>query len=162
MAYADFDFYSNTYYGEVLTAENANRWLDRAGDELDALTFGRLIFAFPTIEAHAVKVKKAVCAIAEALLCIDIQSRAASAQKAQDGTYHGAIASMTAGKETISYATGASSSSVYALAAASAEAQASLLSCIAAKYLANIPDANGVNLLYAGGAKRVRQNCDAF
>lgn len=158
MAYADFDFYGKSFYGDTLTAENADKWLERASDELDALTFGRLTLAFPTVEAHALKVKKAVCAIADALCRIDVQRQAVSAQKAQDGTYHGAVASVTAGKESVSYVTGAAGSSVYALAAASTVTQTVVLSNIAATYLANVPDANGVNLLYAGGARYVRHD----
>lgn len=158
MAYADFDFYSGTFHGDVLTEENADKWLDRAGDELDALTFGRLIFAFPTFEAHAVKVKKAVCAIAEALCCIDEQRRAVSVQKAADGSYRGAVASITSGKESISFASigNAVNASTYAAAAADAEVQTALIRDTAVKYLANIPDAKGVNLLYAGGVRYVQ------
>ena len=94
MAYADFTFYGSGYFGDTLTEETAPKWLERASDELDAITFGRLTFAFPTVEAHAAKVKKAVCAIAEALYWIDVQRRASSAQKAEDGSYHGAVASI--------------------------------------------------------------------
>ena len=90
MAYTDFTFYGSGYFGDTLTEETAPKWLERASDELDAITFGRLTFAFPTVEVHAVKVKKAVCAIAEALYWIDVQRRASSAQKAEDGSYHGA------------------------------------------------------------------------
>lgn len=157
MAYADHTFYSGAFYGDVLTADNAERWLDRASDEVDHLTFGRLISAFPTVEAHAVKVKKAVCAIAEALYRIDEQRKAALVQKATDGSYHGAVASISSGKESISYVSGSSAtaSSVYAAAAADTAAQAALIRDIAAAYLANIPDANGINLLYAGGGYHV-------
>lgn len=154
MAYADLTFYTSSYHGEKLTAENADRWLERASDELDAFTFGRLIDAFPEVEAHVVKVKKAVCAIADALFCIDEQKKAVSAHQADDGSYRGAVASITSGKESVSYAVGSSTSiSAYAAAAASREAQTSLLSGIAATYLARIPDANGVFLLYAGVVK---------
>lgn len=155
MAYADLNFYKNTFYGDVLTEDNADKWLTRASDELDGPTFGRLTFAFPTIEAHAQKVKKAVCAIAEALFYIDVQRNAASAQKAADGSYRGAVASISSGRESISFSVN-SAGTAYAAAAASSEAQASLINSIAVKYLANIPDATGVNLLYAGGVKRVR------
>lgn len=155
MAYADLYFYEDSFFGDVLAAENANKWLTRASDELDGLTFGRLTFAFPTIEAHAVKVKKAVCAIAEALFYIDVQRAAASAQKAADGSYRGAVASISSGRESVSYSAN-STSSVYAVAAASDIARIALINSIAVKYLAGIPDANGVNLLYAGGEKRVR------
>jgi len=121
MAYADYDFYKNSYYGDVLTSANANKWLERASDELDTPTLGRLTFAFPTVEAHAAKVRKAVCAIAEALYYIDVQRSAASAQMASDGSFRGAVASVTAGKESISYSLSGGASS-YAAAAASAEA----------------------------------------
>jgi len=154
MAYADLDFYQKSFFGDVLTEENADKWLARASDELDGPTFGRLTFAFPTVEAHAAKVKKAVCAIAEALFYIDVQRAAASAQKAADGSYRGTVASISSGRESISYSTNAANT-VYATAAASDLAQVALINGIAAKYLANIPDANGVNLLYAGGVKRV-------
>lgn len=153
MAYADFTFYRDTFHGDVLTTENAEKWLDRASDTVDHFTFDRLVHAFPEVEAHVIKVKKAVCAIAEALCCIDEQRRAASIQRAEDGSYRGAVASISSGKESISFATASSAvgASAYAAAAASAEAQAALISEIAATYLANVPDAEGVNLLYAGG-----------
>ena len=59
MAYTDFAFYGSGYFGDTLTEETSPKWLERASDELDAITFGRLTFAFPTVEAHAAKVKKA-------------------------------------------------------------------------------------------------------
>ena len=58
MAYADFTFYGSSYFGDTLTEETAPKWLERASDELDAITFGRLTFAFPTVEAHAAKVRR--------------------------------------------------------------------------------------------------------
>jgi hypothetical protein len=150
MAYADFAFYQGSYFGDVLTEDNAARWLSRASDELDALTFGRLATAFPTDEAHAEKVKKGVCAVADALFSVDVQRRAASAQKDADGQYRGAVASVTSGKESVSYAVNGNAATAYATAAANPAALTELLYGIATKYLSNIPDANGVNLLYAG------------
>lgn len=153
MAYADYIFYIGTFHGDVLPADEVVKWLDRASDEVDRLTFGRLVSAFPTVEIHALKVKKAVCAIAEALCCIDEQRRAVSVQKADDGSFHGAVTSITSGKESISFASvgSAASASAYAAAAADAKIQETLIRDTAVKYLANIPDAKGVNLLYAGG-----------
>lgn len=151
MAYTDFTFYTETFYGDTLTENTANKWLERASDELDAITFRRLASAFPTEAAHAVKVKKAVCAIADALCLIDLQRKAVSAQQAADGSYRGAVTSISSGQESISYAvSGAASASVLAAAAASTEVQTTILRNIAATYLSNIPDDNGVNLLYAG------------
>ena len=154
-AYADQSFYKEGFFGETLTEDNADKWLSLASDEIDTITFGRLTFAFPTVEAHAEKVKKAVCAVAEALYFIDLQRKAATAQKAQDGTYRGAVASVSSGRESISFSVNNSSASVYAAAAASAVEQNKLISGIAVKYLANIPDANGINLLYAGEVRHV-------
>lgn len=151
MAYADFDFYKKSYFGDALTEANAAKWLTRASDELDGPTFGRLTYAFPTIEAHAEKVRKAVCAVADALFFIDVQRMAASAQMASDGSYRGAVASISSGRESVSYSA-KTDASVYAAAAASPAAHAQLICSIAVKYLANVPDAEGVNLLYAGGA----------
>lgn len=152
MAHADYTFYHDTFHGDVLTTENADKWLDRASDTVDHLTFDRLNSAFPVVEAHAVKVKKAVCAIAEALCCIDEQRRAASVQRADDGSYRGAVASISSGKESISFVTvgAAVGASSYAAAAANADVQAALIRDIAVTYLANVPDAEGTNLLYAG------------
>lgn len=62
-AYADFTFYTDKFFGDTLTDKNADKWLSLASDEIDNITFGRLTFAFPTVEAHVEKVKKAVCAI---------------------------------------------------------------------------------------------------
>lgn len=162
MAYADFEFYTDSYFGDVLTADNAARWLTRASDTLDTLTHGRLISAFPTIEAHVEKVKKAVCAVAEALVYVDVQRQAASAQKAADGSYRGAVASVSSGRESISYASNGNSGTVYAAAAADADALQAVLWDAAARYIANIPDANGINLLYAGGDRCVSRHHHCF
>lgn len=157
MAYADYDFYRSEFCGDALKTPAASRWLEAASDELDALTFGRLETAFPQEARHAAKIKKAVCAIAEALYFIDAQRRAAIAQKGEDGSYRGAVASVSSGKESISFASvsGSAAASAYAAAAASPAAERALIGEIAAKYLARIPDANGVNLLYAGGVGHV-------
>lgn len=149
--YADFEFYQNKYYGEALTAENADRWLSRASDELDVLTFGRLIFAFPTVEAYAEKVKKAACAVAEALFFIDVQRKAVSAHQTEDGEYRGAVSSISSGKESIAFSVNGSAASAYAAAASDESKRNALIIEVAARYLANVPDANGTNLLYAGG-----------
>lgn len=154
MGYADYRFYKADYYGEVLESDIAPKWLERASDALDRLTHGRLETAFPASEPHVVKIKKAVCAMADALYLIDVQRRAVSAQKADDGSFHGAVSSISSGRESVSYLSGGSNQSVYAAAAASEAEKIKLLVNIAATYIAGIPDSNGVNLLY-GGADRV-------
>lgn len=155
MSYADYTFYKTSYYGDMLTEDNADKWLGAASDEIDTLTFERLTFAFPVVAAHVTKVRKAVCAVAEALYQIDLQHKAATAQKAADGSYRGAIASVSSGRESISYSVNNVSASVYAAAAANDNERMKLICNTAVRYLANIPDAEGVNLLYAGGVRCV-------
>lgn len=149
MAYADFEFYEGAYFGDVLTAETAPRWLERASDEIDALTFRRLDAGLPETEADAVRVKKAVCAVAEALFRVEQQRKAASAQADERGNVRPAVASVSSGKESISYAQ-RTDASVYAKAVADSKELAALLRSEAVRYLANVPDRYGVNLLYAG------------
>ena len=152
-AYADYKFYKNNFYGDILAEDVASKWLCLASDEIDSLTFGRLSFAFPTVDAHVEKVGKAVCAVAEALYNIDLQYKAAGVQQAADGSYRGAVSSISSGR---------AATSIYAAAAVSAEERTKLISGIIVKYLANVPDANGINLLYAGGMHRVSKYDNGF
>lgn len=99
--YADYDFYTAGYHGDTLTAENADKWLSRASDELDSLTFGRLSFAFPEKDTHAVKVKKAVCAVAEVLCSVDLHRKALLPQKGEDGAMRGPVTSLSSGQESV-------------------------------------------------------------
>lgn len=149
-AYTDYSFYKEAFFGDVLTQETAEKWLSRASDAIDNLTFSRLQSAFPADEYHAQKVKKAVCAVAEALYFIDLQQKAAAVQKTQDGSYRGAVTSVSSGRESVSYANVGEAASVYAKAAENSAEMDMLLKSITVRYLANVPDANGVNLLYAG------------
>lgn len=150
MAYTDLEFYFESYYGDTLTADNGAKFLSLASDELDALTRGRLRKAFPDDEYAAEKVKKAVCDVADALYLVDVQRKAVQAQKAEDGTYHGAVASVSSGRESVSYSSGGSFGSVYSAAASSAAECRKLIADIAVKYLANVSDKNGINFLYSG------------
>ena len=149
MAYADFNFYANTFYGDTLTGDNADKWLARAGDFVDAITFRRTENAFPEDEADAIKVRKAVCAIAEAQYLIDMQAKATQANVDAQGILRTAVASISSGRESISYMQNANGSAYAKAATDQAEARR-LLSDIAALYLADVPDSTGVNLLYAG------------
>lgn len=149
MAYADFSFYSERFYGDTLTGENADRWLERASDFIDALTFHRTEKAFPENEADAVKVRKAVCAIADAQYLIDMQVKATQAAVDAHGVLRPAVASLSSGRESVSYMQNASASSYAKAAADKAEARR-MLADIAVHYLAGVPDSTGVNLLYAG------------
>lgn len=149
MAYADFDFYQNNFFGDTLTEQTAAKWLERASEQIDALTFNRLVDGFPELEAHVIKVKKAVCAVAEALYHIEQQRIAAAASKDAQGNIRGAVTSISSGRESISYSQ-ATNTSVYAKAVADGAEMAALIRGIAVQYLTWVTDKHGVCLLYAG------------
>jgi len=153
--YTDYDFYENVYFGDVLTQENANKWLSRASDEIDHYTFNRLQSHFPEIEQNSIKVKKAVCAIAETLCKIDEQREAVAIKQDENGNIHGAISSISSGRESVSFASNGSSASIYASAAADEKELNKIILEILCKYISNIPDSTGTNLLYAGVDCRV-------
>lgn len=87
--------------------------------------------------------------MAEVLCLVDLHQKAQLPQKAEDGALRGPVASLSSGQESVSFGTGAAASA-YAQAAQNGEALQVLVAQTAAKYLANVPDACGVNLLYAG------------
>lgn len=149
--YSTSQFYVEEYFGNEIPLDDINKYLSRASDELDTLTYGRLIKAYPTEHIYDEKVQKAVCAVAECLYKIEEQRKAVAARIDTDGKYTGPISSIKAGEESVSYASVNSSTSVYSAAAASKEAQNQLIAETATRYIANVPDANGINLLYAGG-----------
>lgn len=149
--YSTSQFYVEEYFGNEIPLDDINKYLSRASDELDTLTYGRLVKAYPTEQIYSEKVQKAVCAVAECLYKIEEQRKAVAARVDTDGKYTGPISSIKAGEESVSYTSVNSSSSVYSAAAASKEAQNQLVAETAARYIANVPDANGINLLYAGG-----------
>ena len=67
---ADFEFYRDSYFGVLLTAENFPKYALRADSFLDLLTTGR--YAKDCLPAGAVEaVKMAECAIAD--LCLNLE-----------------------------------------------------------------------------------------
>ena len=147
--YATYQDYTAIYHGDVLTEDNADKWLDRASDFVDKITFGRLRTAYPEDQQSDIYVKKSVCAVAEALYLIDVQKKAGAAKVEADGSFKNPVASVSSGRESVSYALNGGST-VYAAAASSKAAADSYTMSIAVDYLANVTDANGTNLLYAG------------
>lgn len=156
MAYADYKFYIEKYYGDTVPESDFSKYAERASDRIDAITFDRLVNGFPEEERAVTKVKKAVCAVAEALYQID-QIKKASIESVgtvtrEDGTVVSkAVSSISSGSESISYATGISTTGIedYALAASNEEEKLKLLRNKAIPYLMNVNDRNGINLLSA-------------
>lgn len=156
MAYSDYQFYKEKYYGDTVPESDFPKYADRASDRIDMITFDRLVNGFPEEERAVTKVKKAVCAVADAIYQID-QIKNASMETVgtvvrEDGTVTGkAVSSVSSGSESISYATGISTTGIedYALAASNAEEELKLLRNKAIPYLMNVNDRNGINLLSA-------------
>ena len=67
----------------------------------------------PEDDAHVARVKKAVCALADVLYRVEQQHTVTAASKDAQGNLRPAVASMTSGKESVSYVQSAEAS-VYA------------------------------------------------
>ena len=145
--YADYTYYVDEYYGDILTAQNADRWLTRASREIDGRTYGRLETAFPTNEYSITRVKDAVCAVAEALCQIDLLQKASAATVNEDGSARLPVTSISSGKESMSFG---SSGSSFSAAANDTGTREKLIGGIVTDYLRSAVDANGISLLYAG------------
>lgn len=105
MAYVDYDWYKTKYYGNVIASDDFPRLAERASEKLDALTFYRLVDNFPSDERVSVKVKNAVCAMAE--LIGDAEKASANIRSAGGG-----VKSVSSGSESITYADVNTSASV--------------------------------------------------
>lgn len=157
MAYADYQFYTEKYYGDTVPESDFPKYSDRASDRLDMITFNRLGDRLPYDERAQTKIKKSVCALADAIYQID-QIKKASMEtvgtvKREDGTVvNKSVSSVSSGAESISYVTGTSGSNedIYSQAAMDKKVENVLLRQIATDYLAGVVDKKGICLLYAG------------
>ena len=111
MAYTDYAFYTDRYFGTIIPETDFPRLAEKASDFIDTLTFDRLVDGLPINERAAAKVQKAVCAVAEALYQIGLAEQqalsAASGTSIQTGAAAGTtgvITSKSSGSESISYA----------------------------------------------------------
>ena len=120
MAYADYAYYVETFYGDLIPEDLFDKYISRAGDYIDRLTMNRA----KDYTADD-SVKKAACAVAEQYMLIS---------NARATITNGEIASETVGSHSVTYRSGADT--VTALKDA--------LSDVAAEYLSN------TGLLYRG------------
>lgn len=164
MAYADYEFYKTSFFGNVVPESDFNRFSERASDFIDVLTFDRLVDGLPGDERQQKRIKKAVCAAADILYQIDIAEQNAAAAAATGtattlpggGTTTGIVTSVSSGSESRSYATpqqiGASAkewSAVYA-AAGNVQKTNDLLLKTALPLLIGVRTDDGIPVLYAG------------
>ena len=137
--YADYSFYTETYYGTEIKAADFPRLASRASDFLDYYTRGKA--AKVTDEDVLTLLGKACCAIAEAIQT-DERNRALQAQSVQTALAgSGEIKSESVGSYSVSYTTSAD----YKANGAEAErVQRAVYAMLAQYYLAD------TNLLYRG------------
>lgn len=164
MAYADYEFYKTSFFGNVVPESDFMRFSERASDFIDMMTFDRLADGLPSDERQQKRIKKAVCAAADILYQIDIAEQNAAAAAATGtattlpggSTTTGIVTSVSSGSESRSYATpqqiGASAkewSAVYA-AAGNVQKTNDLLLKTALPLLMGVRTDEGIPILYAG------------
>ena len=125
MGYTTYEFYQNTYYGDLLTQENFAKWESRASDEVDSYTRRRAADALETDVSE--RVQKAVCAVADVLYQID-----QATTTALDATSAGNIKTRSSGNESITYG---STETTISRAAKDPTERDSLIYSIIRKYL---------------------------
>ena len=145
--YADYEFYTGTWYGEKLTAETYPKYGSRASDFLEWITRRRLVDNLPSDENSLIRVKKACCAAADALYDIDaVRTAQMAAGSAAGLSQGGIIQSMSSGGESISFQ---ASEMEKAVAAGQEEINKYLLSLVR-PYLSMVADDSGEYYLYWG------------
>jgi hypothetical protein len=115
MAYADFDFYKNEYYGNLVSEDAFARLSAKASDKLDYLSnyrVPRYIDSIVTVtlrdEVLLKLIKKANCKLAEMMLDLENAETAERISVGYDETAMGmrgkTIQSISSGGESITYA----------------------------------------------------------
>jgi hypothetical protein len=63
LAYADSDFYKATFCGDIIPDEQLPKYLQRASDDIDVMTYNRIVWSgFDKLTPlQQMQVKKAVC-----------------------------------------------------------------------------------------------------
>ena len=164
MAYADYDFYTTSYFGSVVPETDFPRVAERASDFVDTMTFDRLADGLPENERSQKRIKKAVCSLAELMYQIELAEKNATNAAASGisttigsgGSITGIVTSVSSGSESISYATpqqiGASAKEWSAVYAAAGDVQKTndLLLKTALPLLMGVRTDDGIPILYAG------------
>ena len=156
--YADYTYYQ-TEYGGKMSTDDYKRFGRRAERRIDGITGNKLQFAFPTNERDVEAVKDCVCELADFLYQIDSYNAAAMESMGTvaqaDGTVKGkVITSISSGSESIGYSAAGSSSTATLEAAKDKKVADTMIYSMVRDGLVGVPDANGVNLLYAGAYPR--------
>ncbi len=144
MAYADYKFYKNEYFGDTIAESDFPKWADRASRQMDVFTFRRLLSAYPTDEYTDRQIKLCVCELAEKMMETDKYLKASALT---EQGHSSVVKSMSSGSESITYATG---ETVYASVVKDNRSRQAFYRVTLTEYLNGLTDANGICLLYAG------------
>lgn len=144
MAYADYEFYKNEYYGDTIAESDFPKWADRASRQIDVFTFRRLLSAYPPDEYTDKQIKLCVCDLAQKMMETDKYLKASALN--EEG-HSSIVKSVSAGSESITYATG---ETVYVSVIKDERSRTAFYRLTLTEYLNGLTDANGVCLLYAG------------
>ena len=164
MAYADYEFYTTSYFGSVVPETDFPRLAERASEFIDLMTSDRLVDGLPANERSQKRIKKAVCSLAELMYQIELAEKNAANAAASGtsttigsgGSTTGIVTSVSSGSESISYATpqqiGASAKEWSAVYAAAGDVQKTndLLLKTALPLLMGVRTDDGIPVLYAG------------
>lgn len=161
MAYIDYEYFQKLYGEDTLPENDFNRLSWEACRKLDAATSGvdnvrKLKVAFPTDEDASEAVKRCACKLVYIAYQIEQAEKTANQTKGYTETESGLrgkiISSVSAGNESISYATGSNSATATMIDKALSDpaVQEKLFADTIQEYLSGVADANGVNLLYMG------------
>lgn len=164
MAYADYEFYTTSYFGSVVPETDFPRLAERASDFIDMITFNRLVDGLPENERSQKRIKKVVCSLAELMYQIELAEKNAtnaavsgtSTVIGSGGSITGIVTSVSSGSESISYATPqqirASAKEWSAVYAAAGDVQKTnnLLLKTALPLLIGVRTDDGIPVLYAG------------
>lgn len=151
MAYADYEYYKDTYLGTAIQEDDFPHLALRASSFLDYYTQGR---AGQNQDVNAVKM--ACCAVAEQYQSIDLARQAAlhALQNSANAGEAGELQSQSVGSWSKTYRSGGESAQQATTAAQAAQAS---LASVAAQYLSS------TGLLYRGrGCGCVPPCCDAL
>lgn len=162
MAYADYEFYTTSYFGSVVSETDFPRLAEKASDFVDTMTFDRLVDGLPENERSQKRIKKAVCSLTELMYQIELAEKNAINQASANVTdtnagniSTGIVTSVSSGSESISYATpqqiGASAKEWSAVYAAAGDVQKTndLLLKTVLPLLMGVRTDDGIPVLYA-------------
>lgn len=133
-------------------AYDAGRYIDRLTAGADGL---KKLKVYPPVDIdNAEAVRRCAAAVVNLLAQIDAAEKNVASGRGYVETENGlrskVLASLSAGNESVSYATGAAGKSAVDAAVESAAEKEHLVFSVIRHYLSGVEDANGVNLLYMG------------